>query len=786
MVTEKSKTKDFRLGRRHADRHFRRGFGSSVIKNLTELITNADTEYCFAEAEASRRPESFYGANLDSIITEQFSTRMDAKPIIIVADEINRRFQVIDHGRGFPKSKMDKTIWAEIGEDMAQVLGETGEPKRSLFGEGLSAVLWVQMKGNIRSIVDDYLHDLRVLKVAEEQKLTEPRISRRKVQASQRRALRMPEGNGTIVEFELDPSVAKQWPSEATLLSWLNNHWALRMINLDPTRQVLLVYKDRKGEERTHKCTFQFPSGSRKLDELNKTFRFDGDDLRITGTLWRSPAPLSMRPGDRRNGILVIDENDACYALEFFGFDKSEYTANLFGILRLGGAAQAVRKATNAGQEIISDDREGFSRKHTFYQRLVNEIVDPWLKPIVEEERKERLDAGRPSASVNRALGRALRMINQVFDELTELESEPQYPTTGEEFYPKDGLEFVGSKRRNLRVGATSVLRLVADPKLFTIVPSASIEFLSAGGLCEVSPSEVSLTRDEDELTSNYIKVTATEVGSGRVSAVAIRDNESTAQTDIEFTFENEEIPNVPNGIAFIPEISRISPNRRHALRLYVDTNAIPIGSVIELDIDSLEQNVHRLSLEVESLEVSDSHPFIAHVAKLPVYVIGFSEGPPLSVRARTSGGLSAITTVEIGNQNEPPPGKGRFGLPEYRSLQGTSRRTQWDNDPAGSGAIVINATDSVNRLYYGERVEEFKQALDDLPHSRLLLAELMMEEVVLSTYTIMADNGKIGEYPTKSEATRNALAEIRGRYSTVIHNALFSKASLRKLGIIS
>lgn len=787
MVAIDERLIDFRFGPRHTDRHFRRGFGASVIKNLTELITNSDTEYWAVDWDRQRgRPPSFYGGDIERLVNESFPKEPDPSPIIVVADSRKRRFRVIDHGRGFPDEKMTKTVLRAIGEDMAQVLGEEAEPKRSLFGEGLSAVMWIQKKGNIKSIVDDHLHELQVREDKEGvRRWTSPRVSKRRVQQNLRAALRIPRGNGTVVEFELDRRVRKYWPTEESLLSWLNNYWALRLINLDPRRQIRLIYVDSSGDTREYHCAFQFPRQAEQITEtLDQGYEYAGRTILVEGRLWRAATPLHTGPSEeRRNGLLVIDENDACYDLQFFGFDQNEHTSRLFGVLKLTGAGQLVRELTNQGEEVLKDDRDGFNRRHPFYRWLLEEVVNPWLKPIVERERRNLDEPGRASAKVNRLLGKALKEINKVFEELTEPEDEPSHGGTDEDFHPKDGLEFVGSKQRTASVGATTILTLAVDPSRFSELPSVDIALESQGGAAEVFPQEVPL--DDPELGRAFIRVTPTAAGQAKISAIGIRDDEEVIETTVRFTFQEEHTPEIPNGIRFDPDTSRIAPNRRHALRLYADLERVPLGTDISLGIDSEPGDEDRVVLEVDRKAVVEEHRVLDSVAKVPFYVIGYAEGPAVAVTARTPDGLTASAIVEVGQRLPPAPGNQRFGLPEYRALEGTKRRTQWDNDPTGTGAIIINALDPVNRAYFGDSAESFQNGLDNGVHARLLLAELMMEEILLSTYTRAEDDGKVGASPTKAEATRNYLAAAREKYGTVLHDALLSRSTLRELGVL-
>ena len=163
-------------------------------------------------------------------------------------------------------------------------------------------------------------------------------------------------------------------------------------------------------------------------------------------------------------GLLVLDEDDDVLDLTLFGFDEEPAAARLFGQLRLNGAGELIRSRLNSQtpEEILTETRDGFDRRHAFYKTLRAQM-DPWLKPFVDTER-QRLGS-KPSAlsaETRRRHERAFDRLNMLAKQLLGQTSGPGPGPSPAALHTDAAMEF-RQKRVSIRTGSSRTLQLLVN-----------------------------------------------------------------------------------------------------------------------------------------------------------------------------------------------------------------------------------------------------------------------------------------------------------------------------------
>lgn len=208
-----------------------------------------------------------------------------------------------------------------------------------------------------------------------------------------RRKVNIPQGTGTLVSIELDPSVLI--PQHDTLAKNLSLLVPLRGILSDHDRQIVL--RDLR-QSREDQVRYHAPEGTERVSE---SIAIPGyPEARAKLVIKRAKKPLDNKGKFRQGGILVKSRR-AIHQATFFDpqLDHDSHAAYFFGTLRCE-YIDDLWNDFDARQEkdepldpknpcpIIDPNRQGGLRpEHPFYKALQREALKR-LRPLVEEERE--------------------------------------------------------------------------------------------------------------------------------------------------------------------------------------------------------------------------------------------------------------------------------------------------------------------------------------------------------------------------------------------------------------
>jgi hypothetical protein len=366
-----------------------------IVRALVELITNADDAY--GEKDSGK-------------IRIEIEHRR-GKPWRVV---------VRDRARGMRKARMVDAIGGLAGRTSGF---ESGERVRGNLGRGAKDV------AAFGPVMFESVCDNRYSAMTLEPDGSYDDPVERDVTASDRDALGIPRGSGTVVTVLVGENF--RCPQHGKLLDTLSKHYQLRDINSDPRRELTLVDLNSGNSD---VIRYGGPS-------LAQVFSGDGtvpgyDEAAFELTIVRHDERYDNGSGNtgRPEGILLKGRR-AIYENTLFGFEGNPHAHWFSGRLtceyidRLAvqyddAEAGKVEHDPLNPIPIITRSRDGLEREHPFSKAL-NSAVEPILGELVRiEEERARQGSVRESARLRRtldALGKDLgRLVDADLREIDE------------------------------------------------------------------------------------------------------------------------------------------------------------------------------------------------------------------------------------------------------------------------------------------------------------------------------------------------------------------------------
>lgn len=692
-----------KIDSRHIKRGFQKALRGSIPKILTELITNADDSYRRLSQAESSDP---------SVPAES------PAPIII---EYNRRknlFAVVDHAEGLTDKEMEKSF-TTYGKDSKDHL--SGHHTRSLFGKGLSDVLFTQHHGRVKSIKDGvfYVCEYRGKDKAGHESSVIDIKTPRPADASLREALGIPR-NGTRVEFELANEVRK--PQTQKLNETLCQFYMLRNINASADRLVSLRVFASGSKAVNYQLTYSPPHLDVKC-HVGTTYRPDPNhSIAISGDIGLTDAELPQGEvgyTDRVGGILVVDEDDAVLDLCLFGYDDDPDARRISGHLVFDGIGGYIREKLNqpSPEEILTDTRDGFDKNHPFYRDL-RDTLKPYITPIVESLRENAKGARlNLSAETQKRHKDAFDLLNKLANDLLgDVGNEPRIPDHLKT-PPPAGIAFL---RQDviIRAGAVTPLPLLINTGM--IAEGEVINITSTNPHISCVPIQYSL--DAMARTENpFIKVLRISSDQSDISGTIVAQC-GKYQASVNVHTVAREIVTPIDGLQFEKDKYKVRMGGTRALTLYVDTRKIPVGSQIDFSLSNESIAVRPVALIVQEAALISQD-----IAACKITVAAKTETTETNFRA-ISGAYVADVRIEVTNKQEDKEhgAHGLFKGCEFASHENLKAQSVFNED---TGMIIVNLADPVNERYFSNNADGATKAVEEKAHCQVRLADLILNE---------------------------------------------------------
>lgn len=686
-------------------RNFNKVFGNDILKYLAEIITNSNDSY--------DRLEQSENINSDVIcpIYIHVTNNRSKKEVIVV-----------DNAEGMDDADLIRNF-QEYGADTSG--GSTGKKVRGLFGQGASDVLFnASLNGKIAEICSfkDGIFYVCKFRWDGGDKVINPQ--RQKKSMSELRNLRdhynIPK-NGTIVRFGLPKDVA----IPRNFVESINSFYMLRFILSKKNREIVLIEHTNDRLPKETKLEYRFPPSIDENILLSRgiDFQFEGD--KVSGSL-----TLLRKPSDEGFGslqILCYDGQKNVYDNTMFSYEKYPNADAVHGLLELDGASDIIRKKLNQRipEEILTDTRDGFDKRHSFYKKLYS-IVVPLLESVLDKLAREK-----PEKSVDltdqREWRDVFKEINKYFQE--ELEEEIGGVESGVN-PPPEGIRFAIPNIK-ITAGRKYSTKLLINGNLLPI--GTVISLTSESSEIDISPMKIIVTSkdiDENNLAVKSISVSGLIVGTETVvTATSSMGHMSKLYVNV----IDREIHYPKYGFEFVP--NQVSLNTKDSLktRLFINTEKFPIGTVVDFDCDR-ELGV----LGRKSITLSEDHVVAGSIAMIENILVTLETQGQTEVKA-SAGSTVAVLSVDISNDNDNED-RGKGGFLNGLTIKAVSSHWQTFFDHR-DGRINVNSENVVNKLYLGiVNTDNFKP---DREQSRFLV-DLCANEAARQLVKLKIGKGKI------------------------------------------
>ncbi len=235
----------------------------------------------------------------------------------------------------------------------------------------------------------------------------------------------------------------------------------LRLINADPHCDVNLE-QSRGGGDQRHHLTYNFPRGQviGRFDCKLKYQEYGEILAEVIVVRADTTLPSADAGDDRAGGLLVVDEVDTVYDQTLFGFEGSPYLDQVYGVVRLTGVREVIRKRLNAGEALLTESRDGFDTRTDFYKAL-DATLRPLLEPILKKEIDRRSEPTKAlSNAAEKKVKKALQKLNELFEDVTKQQPGGGPGSVGPAIPNVMAFE---DERIQLKVGQTRRVRLLAN-----------------------------------------------------------------------------------------------------------------------------------------------------------------------------------------------------------------------------------------------------------------------------------------------------------------------------------
>lgn len=629
--------------------------------------------------------------------------------IEIVYENSTRTFRIIDHAEGLSDKDMAEKF-SEYGKDTSG--SSEGHGVRGLFGQGISDVLFYHQKGVINSIVDKtfYSCKFRVLKDGSWE--IDPKKTKTKVDKSLRKSMRIPSGNGTVVSFQLDQNTRKP---RKRFIEDLQSFYMLRMIMSNPKREVYYT-EINKARETTKKLEYFFPTG-KLIGEWEKDIQFE-DFNPVTAHVKLSKSEKPLNPGE--NGLLVFDEKEAVYDCTFFGYLNSyPGTENLFGTVKLTGARKIILHKMNQKkpEEILTDERNGFNEDHDFYKAL-QAAIKPLIEPYILENKIVK-DSNRIPEEQAKNQRKAFDLCDELYRNVMEditLVAKPKKTFTP----PASGIEF---DRAQIKVTKDKIYGLGININTKIVPVGSHIQLSSDNDEINVNPSSFRVTKEmiiAEELARRHITISG--VKEDEVGQISANFNDITV-TVIVNVIEEELI--YPDIMQFSPTDISAKLESHGKARLFINTNKIPIGSLISFTVDSSEIGLSKTNHAIVEDDVA--------YQDIALITLEFLTGAKTSANLKaTSLGFEAQAAIKVIDPKVVGPTSPKSKFRDWDFIEGEHIwQCFYDNQPTSpnNGMLLVSKDHPVNKLYFGENPT--KESVSKSVLAMTYLAEILLDEIL-------------------------------------------------------
>lgn len=560
-----------RVNARKKERDRQNALGDNILRYITELVTNSDDSYKRLESKNIEH---------DSLIYIKLEKERRNEGFVL---------SVTDHAEGMSLERLNEVFLDYAGDNANG--DESGA--RGIFGQGASDVLQAAAEERktamIESIKDDVASRLKY-NIDEDQDgdIDVKEIPAQGSQLKQlRKNLNIP-GNGTKLSFGIPSRVKFNKRIIDNLAESIEKIPSLRYLLNREDRKVIYSYEGKERLLSSRKYQFQEDN---LISKQPFKMVFEDKTYNCTLALYRNE-----NKKDDGTDIIVRDENYTVFDNTMFDFKNTLAAQNLSGELIIPNLYELCKEHLNRDgvkDAIVFDNRTGFDTRNPFYKTLNNVIY-----PILEEIIKKQVDDNKSTnLTNNKRISDALKKLNKYLK--NELKDTINGPGAVKKEPPAEGIKFA---RGSITVTKDKKydLKLYINSSMIAIDETIDItcdddEFIN------VSPLKINYSSEEIE---NGLVVKNVTIQGLKLTndSVKIQAKVGTRISNVLVDVIEEDIHYPENGMEFYPSNISLVVDKPHVCKLYVDTEIIPIESIINITCEGLEIDNNTISIEQDSL----------------------------------------------------------------------------------------------------------------------------------------------------------------------------------------
>lgn len=561
---------------RKKKRAIKDALGNDILRYIAELLTNSDDSY--------RRLEN---QNIDSNKEKVIYIELKKEKRKSADNSDSYVLSVTDNAEGMTLETLER-IFGTYGEDNA---GGTQLHARGIFGQGASDVLRASAKEKRTALIET-IKDNSVSKLYYnmDENLT-PIINTEKVELSENRLndyrnnLRIPQ-NGTKISFGIPANVKFTDKIKDNLAELIAKYPSFRYLLNQDNRKIIYVYEGK--ETIISSKEYQFKDEN-EIAKERFSFIYEGKSIDCELKLY-----LNENKKNDETNIIVCDENYSVFDNTMFDFQNYPSAQVVSGELIIKGLYNLCYEHLNAEEPdaIVRDNRTGFDTKNSFYIKLNKEIA-PKIQEVLNENGKENKVTNLGN---NKKFNEALKKLNKYMQkELNDVI--PGGPGTSKE-PPLEGIKFARNSA-SITIGKQYTLKLYINSNMISSEDKISI--ICENSCIEVTPDMIDYNEDEIDngLVIKNISIKALEC---TTDSAIIQAKVNNYLATIAIDVIDLDIHYPENGLEFYPNEISLAYNKSHSLKLYVDTNVIPLKSRIEIKCDGLEINNNIVTFDEDNL----------------------------------------------------------------------------------------------------------------------------------------------------------------------------------------
>ncbi len=596
-----------------------------------------------------------------------------------------------------------------------------------------------------------------------------------------RKRLRIPRGNGTIVTIDANKNV--HIPRHDTLLSELPWHYALRdIMHKDLGRKVFL--KNLNEDTTPDRIIYADPAGEVVVD---KEFEVPGYSsiiayLTLCKATERLEDPFDKR--FRRSSILIKSERAIHEVTSFASeFENDPYAKYYYGRLvcpfidklcieydeqRNKGLSH---HESNPSLLIDPNRQSGLRREHPFTKALFQFPIECLRELIIKDKEQERriqiqIENEETTKRLKKLAKEASRFIQDKVEEIEEVTFMEEEIVNRE--FAKRGVLIIPDIY-TLAVGEIKTFGFRAKKVENISEEQTTIVSCDNDGILVITP-EFSLSQSrtsEGVLTGNFKLQGVRETDSACVSVSY--NSVPPAEALISVVESKIEEIEIPNGIAFERDLYHLKEGKKKYLLLRAEYPSVVVDETpVEVNCDCEDIVVLRPQARLR--------PIVgAHYAQGYVTIQGRQIGAKGRITARVQDRVAQTEVKVIPKEKEE-------GIPiqiKIRDEDYGNFRAKWDR-PSNPNLLLISARHDSLKRYLGPKPDFNEQKS---PHFRLLLAEIVSENIVYKILETLADRTP-SEYSDLNVERFYALHNKYMReFTPIAHETQLSKQELGSIG---